>query len=56
MKRCIGGIGGGIDTYTSEKSCYKSVGWIYTIGGLPLRHHPCLSRSFPAAGPDFVRF
>ena len=38
MKRCTGGIRGGIATYTLEKSYYKSVGWIYTIGGHPLRH------------------
>lgn len=40
MKRCMGGIRGGIGTYTPEKSFYKSVGWIYAIGGLPLRQPP----------------
>lgn len=58
MKRCIGGIRGGIATYTPEKSYYKTVGWIYTIGGLPLRHHPFdikpkfqLNRRVPITAP-----
>ena len=45
MTRCIGGTGGGIDAYESEKYYYKSVVCNHLFGGLRLRQPPLFSLS-----------
>lgn len=53
MKRCIGGTVGGISNYKPKKSYYDSIGWTFTIGGLPLRHRPVPGGPHRTTGIDF---